>query len=305
MRENWRIILHTCLINASGSLCMYNGSVHALEVSLVVYLLRSLNCVQQHMGRTVEDVSRDQSASNAASGGLDVRLAAKITDSQDRTRKRRRTKSDTPQCLPTALASINPERLGASLLEKPVVSLDCEMVGISPRNISAVGRCSIVDYKGAVLFDEYIKPYGSISDYRTAWSGIRPYHLRGAVPYRDAIKTIKNILDGRIVVGHELTHDFRALGIFPPDCTRRDTARFKPLRALAGLGLNDTPSLRALSSRLLGRKIQCGPHCSVEDAQAALDIYKVVEHAWEQQLLSGNDLLFQDQFWPVDLVAGN
>lgn len=272
---------------------MSNGSAHALQVSLFVscYLLRSLNCVQQHMGRTVEDVSRGQSASN---GDLDARI-----------RKRRRTTSETAQCLATPLARMNPERLGASLLEKPIVSLDCEMVGVSPRNVSAVGRCSIVDYKGEVLFDAYIRPHGSISDYRTAWSGIRPYHLRDAIPFRDAIKSIRKILDDHIVVGHELAHDFRALGISPPDSTRRDTARFKPLRALAGLGMNDTPSLRVLSSRLLGRRIQCGPHCSVEDAQAALDIYKVVEHAWEQQLLSGNDLLFQDQFWPVDLVAGN
>ena len=248
------------------------------------------------------EISRDQSGDKY---GVDERIAARITDSQDthRTRKRRRTKSENAQCVAAPLPSVSPELLGARLAGKPVVSLDCEMVGISPRNASAVGRCSIVDYKGLVLFDEYIKPHEPVTDYRTAWSGIRPYHLRGAIPYCDAIKTIRHILDGRIVIGHELVHDFRALGISHPDGTRRDTAKFKPLRALAGLGLNDTPSLRALSSRLLGRKIQSGPHCSVEDAQAALDIYKVVEHAWEQQLLSGNDLLFQDQFWPVDLVA--
>lgn len=282
---------------------MHNISVHASQVSLVVtcYLLRSLIRVQKHMGLTVEDVSRDQ----PAKGDLDVTFGAKITDVQARTRKRRRTKSDIPQCLIVPLTSINPERLGARLLEKPVVSLDCEMVGVSPKNVSAVGRCSIVDYKGTVMFDEYIKPYGPVIDYRTAWSGIQPYHLRDAIPYRDAIKTIKSLLDGKVVIGHELAHDFRALGIAHPDCTRRDTAKFKPLRALAGLEMNDTPSLRVLSSRLLGRKIQCGPHCSVEDAQAALDIYKIVEHAWEQQLLSGNDLLFQDRFWPVDVVAGN
>ena len=280
---------------------MHSRPVHALQVSLVV-LLRTLNCVQQYMGRrTLEEASRDQL------GHSDL-VATRITGCQERTRKRRRTKAESAPCLetpPPPQPIVASECLGGRLLEKAVVSLDCEMVGISPRNISAVGRCSIVDYKGLVLFDEYIKPDSPVSDYRTAWSGIRPYHLRGAIPYRDAIKTIRKILDGRIVVGHELVHDFHALGITHPDCTRRDTAKFKPLRALAGLGMNATPSLRVLSCRLLGRSIQCGPHCSVEDAMAALDIYKVVEHAWEQQLLAGNDLLFQDQFWPVDLVAEN
>lgn len=59
-------------------------------------------------------------------------------------------------------------------------------------------------------------------------------------------------------------------------------------------------------------------HCSVEDAQAALDLYKLVEGEWEQEVqnkLRGDDdaqqeptfassnHYMQDEYWPDDLIA--
>lgn len=53
------------------------------------------------------------------------------------------------------------------------------------------------------------------------------------------------------------------------------------LRGLINIELPDgrlkRPSLLELSSRLLGREIQGGVHSSVEDALAAMDIYKKYE----------------------------
>lgn len=55
-------------------------------------------------------------------------------------------------------------------------------------------------------------------------------------------------------------------------------------------------------------------HCSVEDARAALDLYKLVEGEWEEQLhamLSGQEAppsladsshYMQDEYWPCDVV---
>lgn len=74
----------------------------------------------------------------------------------------------------------------------------------------------------------------------------------------------------------------------------------------------------------IGRNIQHGEHCSIEDSRATMDIFRLVEKKWEhhhsdilQDLLSvaKNPLgdteqdveintsspFFDDQYWPVDI----
>lgn len=58
------------------------------------------------------------------------------------------------------------------------VAIDCEMVGVGPEGEeSALARVSLVNYNGAVLMDEYVKPQERVTDFRTAVSGITPKHL--------------------------------------------------------------------------------------------------------------------------------
>lgn len=181
---------------------------------------------------------------------------------------------------------------------RTVVSMDCEMVGVGNRSVLA--KCSILDYNGQVLYNEYIRPSKPISDYRTKWSGIKPHHMKGAQPFGKAIQTIKQTLKGNIIVGHDLVHDFAVIGLQHPRTSVRDTAKFVPLRGLAGLEHTLSPSLKNLTANLLGRSIQNGSHCSLEDARAALDIYRKYESAWEEHLLDKTFWL-QDQFWPEDI----
>ncbi|XP_076127701.1 apoptosis-enhancing nuclease isoform X2 [Alosa pseudoharengus] len=127
-----------------------------------------------------------------------------------------------------------------------VVAIDCEMVGTGPDgHCSELARCSVLNYDGAVLYDQYILPSRPVTNYRTRWSGIRKQHLQHAVPFQKA----------RTEVGK------------------------------AG-------------------------HCSVEDARAALDLYKLVEEQWEQDDSERERALAQpgpdpslshymlDQYWP-------
>lgn len=68
-----------------------------------------------------------------------------------------------------------------------VVALDCEMVGTGPGGCyDELARCSIVDYHGNVLFDEYVRPRQPVTDYRTQWSGIQRHHLLDAMPFAQA-----------------------------------------------------------------------------------------------------------------------
>ena len=182
-----------------------------------------------------------------------------------------------------------------------MVALDCEMVGVGERKLSALARCTIVSYNGDVMYDSYINPGQRVTDYRTRWSGIRPWHLKSAIPLEIACNDIKKILSSKIVVGHDLSNDFHVLGFSHPPHDRRDTAKYKNLRRLAGLTCQ--PSLKVLAHRLLGRRIQRGSHCSLEDARAAMDIYKLIEQEWESESQETSSNFLSDTFWPNDILG--
>lgn len=176
---------------------------------------------------------------------------------------------------------------GASWKPGKMVAIDCEMVGTGPKgHISSLARCSIVNYDGDVLYDEYILPPCPIVDYRTRWSGIRRQHMAKATPFKTARSQILKILAGKIVVGHAIHNDFKALQYFHPKPLTRDTSQIPLLNCKAGCPENATMSLKTLTKKLLGRDIQAGKggHSSVEDAQATMELYKVVEVEWEQHL---------------------
>ncbi|XP_057691696.1 apoptosis-enhancing nuclease-like [Corythoichthys intestinalis] len=188
-----------------------------------------------------------------------------------------------------------------------VVALDCEMVGTGPGgSCSELARCSILDYHGNVIYDRYVQPCNPVTDYRTRWSGIRPHHLLNATTYAQARNDILAILKGKVVVGHSISNDFRALRIPHPRHMVRDTGATHLLRRLAGFPPQRRVSLKTLVGKLLNRHIQVGKmgHCSVEDALAALDLYKLVEGEWEWQLQSPlmddnyTAQYMQDEYWP-------
>ncbi|XP_003475443.1 interferon-stimulated 20 kDa exonuclease-like 2 [Cavia porcellus] len=177
----------------------------------------------------------------------------------------------------------------AGALWKPgkMVAVDCEMVGTGPKgHVSSLARCSIVSYDGDVLYDEYVRPPCPIVDYRTRWSGIRKQHMVKATPFKTARSQILKILTGKIVVGHAIHNDFKALQYFHPKHLTRDTSQIPLLNRKAGFLENVTMSLKNLTKKLLSRDIQAGKsgHSSVEDAQATMELYKLVEVEWEQHL---------------------
>uniref|UniRef100_A0A8C6M027 Interferon stimulated exonuclease gene n=1 Tax=Nothobranchius furzeri TaxID=105023 RepID=A0A8C6M027_NOTFU len=158
-----------------------------------------------------------------------------------------------------------------------------------------------------------------VTDFRTRWSGIQRHHLQNATPFYQAREEICSILEGKVVVGHSIHNDFEALDIVHPGHMIRDTFTTRLLSRLAGFPRERYSSLKILSSKLLNRKIQAGRkgHCSVEDAQAALDLYKLVEGEWEQELqrklrddeapcepsFASSNHYMQDEYWPEEVVT--
>ncbi|NWQ67633.1 I20L2 protein, partial [Neopipo cinnamomea] len=176
---------------------------------------------------------------------------------------------------------------GAPPAPTKLLAMDCEMVGTGPGGrTSALARCSIVSYEGDVVYDRYVRPEAPIVDYRTRWSGIRRHHMDKAVPFQQAQRQVLRILAGKVVVGHAIHNDFKALRYSHPKALTRDTSRIPLLNRRGGFPENVAVSLKRLAKALLNQDIQVGSsgHSSVEDARATMELYKVVEEEWEQHL---------------------
>ncbi|XP_066448910.1 apoptosis-enhancing nuclease [Eleutherodactylus coqui] len=191
------------------------------------------------------------------------------------------------------------------------VALDCEMVGTGPgAKISKIGRCSVVNYRGEVIYDKYIKPDLPITDYRTRWSGITRRHMVDAIPFKTAQEEIMKLLKGKLVIGHAVHNDLAVLEYFHPSEQIRDTSRIPLLNHMAGFPPRPSVSLKRLAFHILRKEIQVGKrgHSSVEDAQTCMELFRLVEDEVEQVDLSDldedsepDDQYMDDQYWPSDL----
>lgn len=187
------------------------------------------------------------------------------------------------------------------------LAIDCEMVGVGPQRSSALGRCSVVNCNGEILFDAFVQPEQPVTDYRTKWSGIRESDLREAITFKKARKQVKKLIKNCVLIGHSMHCDLHALNLLHPWHLLRDTSRYYPIRSLAGLPMNTTPSLKDLSNILLSEKIQDNEHCSVEDARAAMSLYKLCEQQWEKELKGelSTESYLSDLYWPAWTRTGH
>ncbi|KAK9452066.1 ribonuclease H-like domain-containing protein [Limtongia smithiae] len=160
------------------------------------------------------------------------------------------------------------------------VSLDCEFVGIGPDGKrSALARVSIVNYHGATVLDEFVRPEEKVTDWRTWVSGVRPSDMKNALTFKEVQTRVAEIIDGRVLVGHALRNDMKVLQVSHPRKMMRDTARHPAFRKLVKGG---SPSLKKLASAVLNLDIQGAEHSSVEDARACILLFRSDKDAFEQ-----------------------
>ncbi|RDA92187.1 hypothetical protein CP533_5613 [Ophiocordyceps camponoti-saundersi (nom. inval.)] len=152
------------------------------------------------------------------------------------------------------------------------VALDCEMVGIGSGGYrSALARVSLVDFHGRQIYDSFVKPKEKVTDWRTAYSGISPKHMKLARGFDQVQAQVSRLIRNRVLVGHDLRHDLAALKLCHPRQDIRDTANYPGFKRIAN---GQTPSLRMLAKELLGVQIHHEAHSSIEDARVAMWLFR-------------------------------
>jgi len=231
-----------------------------------------------------------------------------------------------------------------------IMGLDCEMVGAGrDGNLSLLGRCSLVllvqkarsnadqedsggrsdeddSFELQTIYDKFVRPSKTVTDYRTTWSGITKDDLKGlgclpCVPFDVCRREVSELLasfHGKpvLLVGHALKNDFEVLHLRHPFGLTRDTATYRQfMRAGRGKRMLQR-KLSHLVEEELGMDIQSGRggHSSVEDAEATLKLYWKARSGWERGLgyplrsfrsspALGDDIapLVQDQWPPLTM----
>ncbi|CAE6440046.1 unnamed protein product [Rhizoctonia solani] len=167
-----------------------------------------------------------------------------------------------------------------------VIALNTQYVGIGAGgSVPMLARVSFIDYR--------------VVNYRTSSTGLQPQDLTGpdAVSFSDAQAMAAHLLRGRIVVGHSLWLDLQAsswhvLGISHPACDTRDVGLYLPFRTALKTP-NQVIGLQTLVWQLMRRKIQANHHNPVENARAAMDLFRSHEADWQKTVSTGQ--------WPCAL----
>lgn len=159
---------------------------------------------------------------------------------------------------------------------KDYIAIDCEMVGVGPRKVSALAEVSLVNYFEEVIYHKYVIPEEPVTDYRTHVSGITPEILKEkGEPFKKVKKELESILKDKILVGHGLQNDINVIGIPIPKDRRWDTTEIPMfMRKSNWGGPPQAKKLKVLAKNFLGENIQTGEHSATQDAEASMKLFK-------------------------------
>ena len=111
-----------------------------------------------------------------------------------------------------------------------IIRMGCEMLGVGEDGEeSNVARVSIVNHAGEVLLDSFVAVAEPVTDYRTEFSGVRQEDLEGAPDFETVRNKVKDLLTGKLLVGHGLDHDMDVLSLYPyiTPAMVRDTSKYQ------------------------------------------------------------------------------
>ncbi|GBP80218.1 RNA exonuclease 5 [Eumeta japonica] len=155
--------------------------------------------------------------------------------------------------------------------KSPMFGLDCEMCITNAG--SELTRISIVNEKHEVIYETYVKPYNTIVNYLTHFSGITKSILKDVTTrLEDVQEHLRKILPpDAILVGQSLNIDLHALKMMHPYII--DTSIIFNISG----NRSKKSKLKVLAKEFLNETIQDGKngHCSVEDSLASLKLVQL------------------------------
>lgn len=78
------------------------------------------------------------------------------------------------------------------------VAMDCEMVGVGFNGQEdMLARVSIVNKRGDVLLDKFVKARETVTDYRTSVSGIRPHDMTNGEEFKAVQEEVLQLIQGK------------------------------------------------------------------------------------------------------------
>ncbi|OAG29526.1 RNA exonuclease 1 [Nematocida displodere] len=173
-----------------------------------------------------------------------------------------------------------------------IIGLDCEMVETTKG--TELGMISVVDQYNKNIYTKNVLPTSTVLDYKEEYSGLSASSFLNHCPCllcspdnsrtnpdlsptecSKSVVTYKELLDdlsaiiGRdtVIVGHSLSHDMVALGIYHQ--------RFVDTSFLFSTTTHYRLRLKTIAERFLGVVIQEGSHSPYEDAVAAIEALRV------------------------------
>ncbi|XP_022993635.1 RNA exonuclease 4-like [Cucurbita maxima] len=155
------------------------------------------------------------------------------------------------------------------------VALACKYVGGGDGSLDVCAKVCLIDESENVIFYSYVKPTIPVTNYRYETTGIRPEHVRDAMPLKQVQKKIQDILynggeKARVLVGHCVEDDLKRLQIGYPSIMIRDIANYPPLMKTSKL----CNSLKYLAQVYLGFEIQNGVQDPYEECVGGMRLYK-------------------------------
>ncbi|KAI4290975.1 RNA exonuclease [Pancytospora philotis] len=149
-----------------------------------------------------------------------------------------------------------------------LVAIDCEMM--TTVEGSHIGRATVLDRTGAVLYDKYVRPGAQVLDYLEKYSGLNQDNTAAGISYGTLRRELLEIIGtNTYVLGHGLENDLNALRIYTENVI--DTAYL----FLSSEGYKI--KLKQLSVKYLNERIQGETHSSHEDSLCCLKLlaYKI------------------------------
>jgi RNA exonuclease 4 len=112
-------------------------------------------------------------------------------------------------------------------------------------------------------------------DLRTRITGIRPGELDQMPLASQVLAEVRQIIQGKYLVGHAIEHDLLVLEHFgPPFQGIRDTSQYLRWKG-------KKISLKKAAQHYLQKTIQSGKHGALEDARTTMELYLLFQDEWE------------------------